>query len=365
MSNLSVEARITLIVALTMVSFATVVTNGLVLLAWMFHKPVRKPQNIYLFSLAGTDLLIGILLTPTMVGELVTNTWPWDPMATGGVVIGASANTLPMHAMRHIIFLRRGIYFKWAMRHIRSPPLLSTFWMNDSTLLCTSSVFHLLAISIDRYYAVHDTVSYGKRRTFPFLLKRICLIWIISFWPIFPPMRDWEAIGDRSVQLGICVSNMSRELIVHCVIGCYLIPVILLTSSYVAIYRELQNRWKMQQCSRISEATTVGYDPPGTRSTSIIAGNKVQDAVPVLRRNRRAAKMLGIIIAAFSLSWLPFMVGYSITGFLPEGESPSSVILPFFAAIGYSNSFLNPCIYGYVNPDFRKAFHKIVCFWKR
>ncbi|OXA46165.1 hypothetical protein Fcan01_18953 [Folsomia candida] len=42
-----------------------------------------------------------------------------DPMATGGVVIGASANTLRMHAMRHIIFLRRGIYFKWAMRHIR------------------------------------------------------------------------------------------------------------------------------------------------------------------------------------------------------------------------------------------------------
>lgn len=239
-------------------------------------------------------------------------------------------------------------------------------------LLATASVLHLIAISMDRYHLIFDTLTYMRRRTFPFFLRRICLIWTFAFWLIFPPVKDWEAIGDRSEQLGLCVSTMSRDLSVHLAFGSYVLPVALLVSTYAAIYQKLQHRREVLQSrmsTNYSDTTITMGHPHGRyhihRSTSTIIGKNGEDPALTLTKNRTAAKMLGIIILAFALLWLPFTLGYSIIGFIPEESRPSPVILPIIVAIGYSNSACNPCIYAYVNPDFRKGFTKILLFWRK
>ncbi|KAK3786655.1 hypothetical protein RRG08_027611 [Elysia crispata] len=76
-------------------------------------------------------------------------------------------------------------------------------------------------------------------------------------------------------------------------------------------------------------------------------------------RERRATVVLGLVMAAFILCWLPFFSLYLASAFC-AGCIPGMVFTVFFW-IGYCNSALNPIIYTVFNRDFRRAFQKILC----
>lgn len=79
-----------------------------------------------------------------------------------------------------------------------------------------------------------------------------------------------------------------------------------------------------------------------------------------LSKERRAARVLGIVMGVFVLCWLPFFLMYVILPFCPQCSiAPKTV--NFITWLGYVNSALNPVIYTVFNNDFRKAFLKILC----
>lgn len=80
-------------------------------------------------------------------------------------------------------------------------------------------------------------------------------------------------------------------------------------------------------------------------------------------RERRATLVLGLVMAAFILCWLPFFLLYLASAFC-NACIPGMVFKVFFW-IGYCNSALNPIIYTVFNRDFRRAFHRILCGKKR
>ncbi|XP_041369731.1 alpha-2A adrenergic receptor-like [Gigantopelta aegis] len=75
-------------------------------------------------------------------------------------------------------------------------------------------------------------------------------------------------------------------------------------------------------------------------------------------RERRATVVLGLVMAAFILCWLPFFTLYVASAFC-SGCIHEMVFTVFFW-IGYANSALNPIIYTVFNRDFRRAFGKII-----
>ena len=82
-----------------------------------------------------------------------------------------------------------------------------------------------------------------------------------------------------------------------------------------------------------------------------------------MRRERKAARVLGIITGAFVLCWLPFFILALLGPFLPLAFRVPDVLVSLFLWLGYFNSLLNPIIYTVFNPSFRSAFRKI--FFKR
>lgn len=78
-----------------------------------------------------------------------------------------------------------------------------------------------------------------------------------------------------------------------------------------------------------------------------------------LSKERRAARVLGIVMGVFIACWLPFFLMYVILPFC-QSCCPSERLINFITWLGYMNSGLNPIIYTVFNMDFRKAFKKLL-----
>jgi len=84
-------------------------------------------------------------------------------------------------------------------------------------------------------------------------------------------------------------------------------------------------------------------------------------AVQGTDRGRRAVRVLGILFAVFVMFYLPFFVAYIVHGTCQSCQpyiSPQTITA--FEWLQYSGSMLNPIVYHIFNPDFRRAFHKIL-----
>lgn len=77
-----------------------------------------------------------------------------------------------------------------------------------------------------------------------------------------------------------------------------------------------------------------------------------------MNRDRKAAKQLGCIMAAFMLCWSPYFVLFMVMAFKKSYQN--SRFHMFTIWLGYVNSTLNPFIYPLCNENFKKTFKKIL-----
>lgn len=89
------------------------------------------------------------------------------------------------------------------------------------------------------------------------------------------------------------------------------------------------------------------------------ADRKRKDKIE-MKRERKAAKVLGIITGAFIACWLPFFVLAVLAPFCADFCRIPPIAFSFCLWLGYFNSTLNPILYTIFNPSFRKAFQKII-----
>ncbi|NXP30831.1 HRH1 protein, partial [Leiothrix lutea] len=74
-------------------------------------------------------------------------------------------------------------------------------------------------------------------------------------------------------------------------------------------------------------------------------------------RERKAARQLGVIMAAFMLCWIPYFVLFLVTF---HDQEQLSELHKLTIWLGYINSTLNPFLYPLCNHNFKKTFKKIL-----
>ncbi|KAM4613741.1 histamine H1 receptor [Polymixia lowei] len=77
-----------------------------------------------------------------------------------------------------------------------------------------------------------------------------------------------------------------------------------------------------------------------------------------IRKEHKAAKQLGFIIAAFLLCWIPYFIAFMVMAFCRECVHHD--LHMFTIWLGYINSTLNPFIYPLCNGNFKKVFKSIL-----
>ncbi|KAF5900756.1 alpha-2 adrenergic receptor-like, partial [Clarias magur] len=182
-----------IILVASLLILVTIVGNALVIVAVLTSHALRAPQNLFLVSLASADILVAALVIPFSLANEVMGYWRFGSA--------------------------------WC-----------ALYLALDVLFCTSSIVHLCAISLDRYWSVTEAVSYNAKRTPARVKSTIAVVWAISAVISFPPLVMTEH-NERE-----CLINEEPWYILSSAIVSFFAPALIMIAVYRKIYRVAKQR---------------------------------------------------------------------------------------------------------------------------
>uniref|UniRef100_A0A8C5P0M3 5-hydroxytryptamine receptor 1A n=1 Tax=Jaculus jaculus TaxID=51337 RepID=A0A8C5P0M3_JACJA len=178
--------------------FCAVLGNACVVAAIALERSLQNVANYLIGSLAVTDLMVSVLV-------------------------------LPMAALYQVLN-------KWTLGQVTCDLFIAL-----DVLCCTSSILHLCAIALDRYWAITDPIDYVNKRTPRRAAALISLTWLIGFLISIPPMLGWRTPEDRS-DPDACTISKDHGYTIYSTFGAFYIPLLLMLVLYGRIFRAARFR---------------------------------------------------------------------------------------------------------------------------
>ncbi|XP_076992252.1 histamine H4 receptor [Tamandua tetradactyla] len=372
-TNLSPSTKNALAFLMTLLAFAIMLGNAVVILAFVVDKNLRHRSNYFFLNLAISDFFVGAISIPLYI--------PY-------------------------------VLFEWEFGH-----QICVFWLIVDYLLCTASVYNIVLISYDRYLSVSNAVSYRAEQTG--IWKTAALmgaVWALAFIVHGPPILTsdpWveeEKIcepGFLSVWYLLLISSTFE----------FLIPVISVAYFNIYIYWSLWKRGSIIRCkshraltspvsssncghsfrcglfSRTSlpepkETAASVHSGKQRRKSSLLLSLRTQmnhsiivskmcslahsDSVILhqrehleLLRAKKLAKSLAILLGVFAICWAPYSLFAFVLSTYPRDKRPKTYWFDITFWLQWINSLVNPFLYPLCHKRFQKAFLKIFCMKKQ
>ncbi|CAF1074898.1 unnamed protein product [Rotaria sordida] len=182
---------------LIIIIFVTAAGNILVCLAIARERKLQNTTNYFLMSLAIADCLVAILVMPMgMIAE----------------VLG----------------------------HFPLPHYACIIFATMDVLCCTSSIWHMSTMSMDRYFTIRFPFRYGRNKTRRIMLLKIIAVWAIST-AVSSPIFVLGIVDKQNVlSNGVCAPNNASFKLYGSVFAFY-IPFIIMITTYALTMRSLRN----------------------------------------------------------------------------------------------------------------------------
>ncbi|XP_057618371.1 trace amine-associated receptor 8b-like isoform X2 [Chionomys nivalis] len=279
--------------------------NLLVVISVLHFKQLHFPANFLIASLASADFLVGISVMAFSMVRAIESCW----------------------------------YFG---------DKFCSFNSGCDVAFCYSSVLHLCFISIDRYIAVTDPLVYPTKFTVSVSGICISISWILpmvysgSVFYTGISAKGMESLVSALNRVGGCQIVVNQDWVLISFL-LFFIPTLVMIILYSKNFLIVK-----QQAIKIE--TTIG----GNKTESSLETYKAR----VAKRERKAAKTLGVTVVAFVISWLPYTTDTLIDAFM--GFITPAYIYEICCWGAYYNSAWNPLIYAFFYPWFRKAIRLIL-----
>lgn len=271
-----------LVLSLTL-SLIIMAGNSLVIVAYRANERLQTRTNIFIVSLAVSDLLVGAVSVPMWTYLTFVN----------------YLNVLP------------GLYDCYICLDLFSG---------------LASIFHLTAISFERYFAISRPFDYD---TLSFAVYKHLLVaaWLAA------------AIMAALSQVNRLSTLKTVYTVVVFILG-FTIPAILMFIMYARIFRTA--RLLIRKTPRIQIAEAIGKR---------------------VREEKKIAVTVSIVTGLFLLAWLPLFVVSGLAQYcascLPKGDGITALVV-FVKWMHYSNSLVNPIVYAFRHEEMRASALKVI-----
>ncbi|XP_031727662.1 neuromedin-U receptor 2 [Anarrhichthys ocellatus] len=276
------------------------------------HKKMRNPTNLYLVSLAASDLLVLLFGMPLEIYDLWQN-YPF-PFGEGGC------------------------YFK-------------TFLFET---VCFASILNVTALSVERYIAVVYPLKTRYLSTKQHAKRVITIVWVVSMICAIPntSLHGIFYLPERMEESAICavlkplwIYNMLMQITTVCF---YFVPMMVISVLYLVMGLHLCRERRQ----------------PG--------GNLAKNCSSIIRRKisgngrrRQINKMLSIVVAVFGVCWAPFHIERLLWSSISQWTDLMYNIYQYVHIVSgvffYLSSAVNPIIYSLLSTRFRECFRELVC----
>ncbi|XP_056145675.1 trace amine-associated receptor 13c-like [Lampris incognitus] len=203
-----------------------------------------------------------------------------------------------------------------------------------SFIIISASVGNMVLISIDRYVAICDPLHYSTKVTQRRVQISVCICWFCSFFYNSLVLKDFLNQPDKYNSChGECVLMIDYiagavDLILT-VIG----PITVIIVLYMRVF-----------VVAVSQARAM-------RSHIVSVPSQNTVTVTAKKSERKAARTLGVVIVVFLMCFCP----YYYPPFAGQGTLSSASSVAIVTCLLYCNSCLNPVIYAFFYPWFRKT----------
>ena len=262
------------------VSPCTMVLNALVIIAVKTSPRLKSNYHILLASLAGTDLMTGALAQPPVVA---------------GEIYRLSGNSTHFYKVCLLNNISRitGVYF------------------------VTTSILHLMLLSVERYVTITYPYKYLEIMTKRRLISSAVFAWSFAALTVVLSVKDIFPFSFRAFLIVVSIS-----ILIFC---------------HIAVYRKTgaqMHKIKSQQVSK--------------------------EANEVFLKEKKAMNTTTVIIGVVLFSFLPIILQRFI--FISLLSSPATKLVTEYAcrSLMLCNSVCNPLIYCARNREFRKAFERLL-----
>ncbi|XP_059609523.1 5-hydroxytryptamine receptor 1B [Phlebotomus argentipes] len=307
-----------------LVGLVAVIGNGMVIAVFQKERRLRRRTNYYIVSLAIADFLVGLLGIPFAV------------LAS----IGLPTN---LHACLFTISLL--------------------------VVLCTISIFCLVAVSVDRYWAILHPMAYSRNVRTKTAILIISMCWVAGSIVGFLPLFGWHQ--DQPVETACLFEGvMSYDYLVFLYFGTIITPAIILVGFYAHIYRvilkQLRQIVTMNPGGGISSRRSSSRKSTSSSTPTLRAANRTPSGGTMLRvlgaaqkREVKATQNLSIIVLFFMICWIPLYTVNCIKAFCQDCNIPPMMTF-IFIILSHVNSAVNPILYAYHLRDFRAALKNLL-----
>ena len=184
-----------LAVVLGVLCLAVVAGNILVMVAVRRERNLQSVTNYFVSSLAAADCLVGLVVMPfSVVHEVMNKSW----------IFGQD----------------------WC-----------DLWHSFDVLATTASILNLCVISMDRYWAITDPLSYPAKLTSRRAKVLIAIVWLCSSLISFPAIAWWRAVSTSASPEYQCTFTEDIGYLVFSSIISFYGPLSVMIFAYYRIYR--------------------------------------------------------------------------------------------------------------------------------